>query len=371
LEIAIETEAGRLELSNLEVGLRGMALATHVSLETTAPSGSLHIEEIFDLHQPPRLPNLSLVAQLEPNDSAVDFEIQLADADRKLVLDISGSHDLSSGAGRAVMKMEPIDFLPGGVQPVDLLPAHAGVITEASGSLSIAGLADWRPDETRAQFKVTTSDLSVASEMGSVEKLNAVIEIGSDGIVTIESASWEFAGGTLTTAGTIDTLASEQELTVLVKEIDLAALVTMVNLDGLSGSGTLSGELPIFREGDEVEIRKAKIRSVGQGDVIRYRPEASVASVGVADSQFAMALSVLENFQYEQIEIEIDGAPSGQGTIQIHLKGSNPDYQNGHAVAFNLSVEAALSEILRTQTIFYEIPDLIEERIRALAERHQ
>jgi hypothetical protein len=370
-EVAIETTAGRLELSDPELGIRGIALVTRLSSETTVPSGRLRIREIFDPHRPPRFPNLSLDARFESQGRSIDFEIQLADAARNLVFDVSVSHDPASGTGRAIMKSEPIDFLPGGIQPADLIPALAGVITEASGSIAMVGSAKWRADATRAHLEVRVADLSVTSKMGNVDRMNAEIAIGNDGIIAIKSASWKFAGGTLSTAGAIDSLASKQDLTILVEGVDLASLATMVNLEGLSGSGTLRGEFPIFRDGNEIEIRKAKLHSVGTGDVIQYRPEASVASIGAADSQFAMTLSVLENFHYERIEIEIDGSPSGDGAVQIHLEGANPDYENGRAVAFNLSVDAELSDLLRAQTFFYRIPDLLEEQVRALAERNR
>jgi len=315
--------------------------------------------------------HLGVDARFEPNERALDFEIEFADAARNLVFEISGSHDPALGTGRAVIEVEPIEFFPGGLQPADLSPALAGLITETSGSITMVGSADWRAHEWRGQLEVGLVDLSVTSEAGNIDGMNAKFAIGSDGIIAIESASWKFAGGTLTTAGTIDPLAPIKELTVRAKGLDLATLITLVNLEGLSGSGTLDGEIPIVRDGDETEIRQAKLHSVGEGDVIRYRPEASVASLGVADDQFAMALAVLENFHYEQIGVEIDGNPSGDAAVQIHLEGANPDHENGRAVAFNLSVDAALSDLLETQMYFYRIPDLIEERVRAHAARNK
>ena len=223
----------------------------------------------------------------------------------------------------------------------------------------------------RARFEVSVVDLSVSSEMGNIERVNAKFAIGSDWVIAIESASWEFAGGTLTTKGTVDRLAPKQELTVLAKGLDLAKLISLVNLEGLSGTGTLDGKLPIVREADAIKIRKAELHSVGKGGVIRYRPEASVASLGVADDQFATALAVLENFHYERIGIAIDGDPSGEAAVQIRLEGSNPDYENGRAVEFNMPVEAPFSELFRTQIYFFRIPELLEERVRARAVKNQ
>ncbi len=364
-EIAIETEAGRLQLSEPEVGVRGIALSTRLSSEGTVPSGKLRIRELFDPDRPRRFSNLSLDGRFEPNETAIDFEMELANDDRNFVLDIRGSHDLTSDTGRAEFALAPIEFLPSGIQPDDLVPMFAGSITEASGSIGMVGSADWREDGLRARFDISVVDLSVTSEAGSFERMNANFSIGNDWVIAIESASWEFAGGTLTTAGTIDPQAPKPELTVLAKGLDLATLLTFVNLEGLSGSGTLDGEIPIIRKGGETRIRKAQFHSVGTGDVIRYRPEASVASVGVTDSQFAMVLAVLENFHYERIDIELDGDPLGKAAVEIHLKGSNPDYKDGHPVELNLPVEAPFSSLLRIQALFYKIPELLEERVRA------
>jgi hypothetical protein len=77
----------------------------------------------------------------------------------------------------------------------------------------------------------------------------------------------------------------------------------------------------------------------------------------------------LEDFHYERLEIEIDGSATEAVVIKIHFAGVNPDYQDGHPVEFNLSVDARLSDLLRTGMRIYRMPEKIEERLRAFAER--
>jgi hypothetical protein len=77
----------------------------------------------------------------------------------------------------------------------------------------------------------------------------------------------------------------------------------------------------------------------------------------------------LENFHYERLAIEINGSATQTVVIQIHLAGANPDYQGGHPIEFNLSVDARLSDLLRTGMRIYRMPEKIEKRLKAFTER--
>jgi hypothetical protein len=189
------------------------------------------------------------------------------------------------------------------------------------------------------------------------------------GVVTIESASWKFAGGELTTADKIYPQSETPEATLLVKGVDLTQLFELVNLEGLSGSGTLGGELPIALVGNEIKIRNAVLRSSGEAGVIRYRPDSGMSNIADSDPFLGTTLTVLENFHYERLEIEIDGSATGAVVTQIHLAGANPDYRDGHPVELNLSVDARLSDLLRTGMRIYQMPKKIEEQLRAFAEK--
>jgi hypothetical protein len=263
------------------------------------------------------------------------------------------------------------------------------------------GSVEWGADEMRGTAKVAVTDISATNESATFEGLNATIEFNETGVtsrdqivsidrldvgleltegliryrvkpgwnVEIESTSWKFAGGELTTVGKIDSRAKHRQSSIHVKNVDLTEFVELVNLEGLSGSGRLKGELPIAFVGGEIEIRNAVLRSNGEPGVIRYRPDPGTANIAAADDQFATTLKVLENFHYEQLEIEINGPALGEVAIQIHLAGVNPDYKDGYPVDFNLSVNSRLSDLLRTGLRIYRIPAEIEKRLGAFAER--
>jgi hypothetical protein len=400
-EASLETEAGRLKFAKQAVGVRNISLEANVSDRATIPKGRLQIGEIFDTQQIARFQNLALNAQFEPHEDGVGFEMELANPDRGLVVEISGAHRLTDSAGRARLHVHAVDFNPGQLQPSTLFPFLSDLLTEASGSIEMKGSAEWNADRIRGTVEVDVSDFSATTAFATLEHINATFELNetgatlpnqilsvgrldfglelTDGLiryrvkpgwnVEIESTSWTFAGGELTTIGKIDSRAKNRKSSIHVKNVDLAEFVKLVNLEGLSGSGRLEGEFPIALVGGEIEIRNAVLRSNGEAGVIRYRPDSGTANIAAADDQFATTLKVLENFHYERLEIEINGPALGEVAIQIHLAGVNPDYEDGYPVNFNLSVDSRLSDLLRTGIRIYQMPEEIEKRLKALAKR--
>ncbi len=395
LEITVATEGGHLELSDPAIRASGIFLDARLDPGADAPRGQLRIDALADAGYLGEAPELSLVASFGPETDRLHFEAELSDAARNLVLTADGAHDLSSGAGRADVALQRVRFCPGQLQPGDLFGLTRDWVTGVSGSVEATGAVQWDADGFAPELEVGILDVRATSELAVVEHLNAAIELDSsgssphqllsigridfgmeltdglinyqvqpEGIISIESATWGFAGGVLATAGEIDPLATEQELSFQVRDVDLTQLFQLVNLEGLSGSGTLEGRLPIFRDADAIEIRGGKLRSGPEGGVVRYHPDAGTANLGVADPNVATTLSVLENFHFELLEIGLDGDPSGEVVVSVRLKGANPDYRDGYPVDFNLSLEARLPELLRMEGFVYQIPDAIEARLR-------
>jgi hypothetical protein len=399
-EASLETEAGHLEFAKQAVGIRDINLEANVSDRATIPKGRLQIGEIFDSQRNARFQNLALNAQFEPRDDGVGFEMELAGPNRDLVIEIGGVHQLAEAAGRASLHVHAIEFSPGQLQPSNLFPILSDLLTEVSGSIEMKGSAEWNADRMWGTVRVDLNDVSYTNESVTFEGLSATVELNETGAtlqdhtisidrldvgleltegsihyrvkpgwnVEIESTSWKFAGGNLTTVGKIDSRAEIRESSIHVENVDLAEFIKLVNLEGLSGSGRLEGEIPIAHAGGEIEIRNAVLRSKGDAGVIRYRPDPGTANIAAADDHFATTLKVLENFHYDRLEMAINGPALGEVAIEIHLAGANPDYKGGHPVNFNLSLDSRLSDLLRTGIRIYRLPEEIEKRLGALAE---
>jgi hypothetical protein len=198
-----------------------------------------------------------------------------------------------------------------------------------------------------------------------LELLDGLIEfqLRPDGLLDLRSAEWRWGGGAVRGAGVIDPMAESQQLVLEVDEVELAEVVALIDLEGLEGNGTLSGEIPIFREAETVEIRGGELRGAPEGGRIRYRSAA--ASEALASQGYGMEqlLGALEDFYYDSLLLTVDGDTRGEAEVAVRLGGFNPNYQGGRRVEFNLNVEAHLADLLREGLAAYRVPEIIEKRL--------
>jgi hypothetical protein len=369
-------EEARLEDVRLSVSTPVGPLEVAAALDYREGRGRLQAElEPFELAsadaEPLSIPGLAIDAQLEPAGSAVGFDLRASAAEGLLALRARGSHDLATTSGGASLELESLRFEPGGLQPAHLLPALAEWIQAASGTLEAEGSVAWQGERISGAMHVALRDWNLESPVARFEGVNAAVQIDGpwpvsvpagqslwmervdfglelhnglvryglrpDGSIDLESAEWEFAGGRIHTAGRFDPKAEEQELVLEVEDVDLAQLLDLVPLEGLSGEGRIGGRLPLVRRGDVLEIRDAR------------------------------TLSAFENLRWESLELAMNGDTQGIVEIRLHVRGRNPEYQSGRPVEFNLNVESRLADLLRQEAASYRIPEEIERRLAEIA----
>jgi hypothetical protein len=397
--LRVESEGGRLEARELDLEIRDVAVALDLESLASLPVGRVSAGRILDLARPERFAPLSLHGELRAEDGALGFDLTLGDG-ASLSVGAKGRHDPRSGAGAASVRLAPLAFEGEGLQPVALLPILGDRIRDASGAIEAVGDFSWREGAARGALDVALRDLSGSAELADVERANAALrvawplstpprqllslarldcgleltdglvefELRPDGVLVVPSATFEFAGGRVSTAGEFDRAAEERSFVLAVEDLDLGALFALVPLEGLSGEGTLSGEIPGVVRGEEVEIRGAFLASHEAGGWIRYRPGAGAAGLA-ANPGMAIALRALQNFAFEKLEVRVDGDALGPVVVTAALRGSNPDLEGGRPVEFNLSVEGELGDLVGAGLASYQIPEEIERRLGEFAER--
>ncbi len=75
-------------------------------------------------------------------------------------------------------------------------------------------------------------------------------------------------------------------------------------------------------------------------------------------------LSALKNFHYKTLRIKLDRRSNGNASVNLHLRGSNPDFFKGHPVEFNLNLSGHLDEILQRGLKVYQIPETIIRQLQ-------
>jgi len=298
--------------------------------------------------------------------------------------------------------MEPVHFAKEALQPAQLAPQLAGRVTSATGTLEATGQARFSRGSPRLTLDLAARELAFETPLAQVEGVNGTLRVEGpspfstppgqlvsigrigfgldllnglvsgqlrpDGVIAIEKAEWQTLGGRVRTAANLDPKATHQVLVLEAEDLDLAQVLALVDLEGLSGEGRLDGRLPIDRSAEAIEIRGGVI-SARPGGRLRYKPASSVASLRQTASGFDLLLGAFENLQVETLAVELDGDANGTMQVVLHVVGVNPEFQDGRPIHYNLSVESRLADLLRKGTAAYKIPEVIEQRLERFGQK--
>ncbi len=346
---------------------------------------------VVDLAEVKRFARLGVVGDGGVSGDGAAFDLLISDAATlSLIASVEGTHSINDAAGRADVTLGPLIFSEAGLQPQTLLPVFKGVVTNVVGSTNGKAKLRWQQGAVRGSAEVRLDDLGLSTEAARIEGVRgdlafdslfpprtakgqrldvASVDAGlllTDGVVTfsldgkggvtVENAAWPFAGGTIAlSSGAIEPGASEQAFELSVDQVDLAAFINLLALDGASGTGVISGRVPVtIRDGDP--IIAGGLLTAGESGQLSYKSNGTDA---VGGGQGALVFQALENFQYTGLTLALDGNAQDRLTLRLNLEGANPDLYDGYPFAININTEASFAELLRSATLGSNAIDLI------------
>ncbi|MGE0652453.1 MAG: YdbH domain-containing protein [Alphaproteobacteria bacterium] len=253
----------------------------------------------------------------------------------------------------------------GGVRlDVKIEDASLGSGTQGTAGTTVQGLsADIRLDRLippRTPPGQTVRARQVAAGM-TFENLNlrfALID-GAAPVVPalrVEDFQTTFAGGHLGIAPTIiDAAAESSEGTIAVKDVDLAALLALAGLEGVSGTGRLNGKIPIKVAKNAVGIAGGRLQAAGPG-TLRIRSDAAKQALAQGGEEVVLMLSALENFHYETLTLEIEKKLTGEGRVLLRTRGKNPNVGDGQPFVINLNLTGNVDRLAVVAAQAFQLP---------------
>lgn len=183
--------------------------------------------------------------------------------------------------------------------------------------------------------------------------------------VQLSSSTVDLLGGTVTTLPVTLSLDNPDFTTVIaVTGIDLAQLIALEQQEGLTGSGTLNGQMPVrFREG-ELSIKGGQVHSTPAGGWIRFEPPEEFLALAKTTPALGIAFDALRNMRYESLGIELDYQPDGEALLKTHLKGRNPDWNRGQPVDFTINIEENVPKLIQALQFTDKLTKTLEKRYR-------
>lgn len=294
---------------------------------------------------------------------------------------IDVSYTFKDGRGEADVVITDLPFKPSGLQPKHLVPAITGKVSRVDGLLSSNIHIEFGAGEPLLSLGTATiKNMNTGTLPGPIKGINSTMTFSSlfpvatdgpqtltlesfdpgfpleNGTVTfeivpdgikIQSAKWPMGGGFLSLEPTTWLYSAPQNRVVLaVEDIALGEFLNGVGGGNIKATGDVSGRLPVIIEGINLRVENGRI-AVKNGGVIQYSsPQTNAAA---QSNQYAgYAFDALKNFEYEELEAELNGPMNGPMKLRLVFNGSNPDVLYGSEFKFNIGVEGELLNILRS-----------------------
>ena len=227
--------------------------------------------------------------------------------------------------------------------------------------------------------------LQVASEGLTIMELNPGIAAGpvqvagsylapiadfADGMLDIDRAEARVLGGRVWLEPVHLNLAQDRlRLPLLIRELDLAAILALYKSDELRGEGTLDGVLPLMVSPHGVAVVEGRVQARPPGGLLRYQPERGKA-LAQSDARMDLVMRVLENFRYSVLASDIGFSETGRLTLGVMISGRNPELPQSPPVNLNINLEEHLPMLLASLQLSDNVSDKIKQRVsEALKQR--
>jgi hypothetical protein len=315
----------------------------------------------------PRFAPLALRLRADPGRP------EAGEAGLPISVEVDAAEGRAALAGQGRLRRDPpgadltlqgtLSFEPEALQPRDLFPESSAWLARLSGTLEVRASARASEAGVELTLHLATEDADLETSGGlSFEDLTAEADLrGSE--LDVQGASWSYAGGRLRTAGRFDLAAEEHPFTVEVSGVSLERLLEQLAVAGLSGSGRLSGELPLVFDGESFRVARGSLAAEAPG-VVRYVPAGAAAEGLGVGGDLEVLVGALEELHYEKLRLELDGALSGDVRLKAEIDGRNPRYEGGRPIELNLNLEANLPALLRGGRSLTRMPEVIERRLQ-------
>ncbi|WP_430460934.1 YdbH domain-containing protein [Thalassolituus sp. LLYu03] len=145
------------------------------------------------------------------------------------------------------------------------------------------------------------------------------------------------------------------------EHIQLAQIAALEANAEVQATGTLDGVLPIVISSAGPSVPGGALFARSPGGVIRYKNATSDA-LGQSDQTVGLAMQLLENFQYEQLQSNIQYQPDGQLNLGLQFQGKNPDFFGGQKTHLNVNLEYNLLDLLESLRVTQDVVSKLENK---------
>lgn len=352
------------------------------SFETVYPrgiSGSLNARHLKFLETPAPL-NGQLIFQydLKPQ-SPVIFKGSLLTSQDKPLLSITGEH-IFPDSGFAEIKSEALRFGPKNLKLADYWKDLPKKLKHISGMVSAQGTVSWQAGKITQALDLTIANgtaefyrtkisglrtqlkfvnlmpiQTAPHQRVFIEKIESAIPleqvqyevtIGPKQGTYIHQVSAQIGSGKLHASNIkLDPQPFSQTIDVILERIPLDQIIQLMNINGLTASGKLSGTLPIiWQSNHSLGIKRTELVAQNKGHISYRSPNGSPKG----NTALKFTATLFQDFQYDSLRLLLEKPAKGDLSASLDILGKNPKVQKGRPVHLKLNVSGDLMSLLET-----------------------
>ncbi len=328
------------------------------------------------------------------------------------VADVTLSHALGAGTGRADLSVPAIAFAKDRLQPDALTPLTFGVIADVNGSVGGEGHIAWNAAGVTSTgvFRTAGTDLAaafgpvtgIATEIHFTDLLNlrsasgqvATIRTLNPGIpvtdgtiryqtlpgarVQVEGGAWPFAGGSLTLDPTLLDFSAQSERRMTFHVVNMAAdqFLQQFDFKNLDATGIFDGVLPMIFDETGGRIEGGDLRVRPGGGTLAYVGDLSQKDLGIWAN---IAFQALKSLRYQSLRVGMNGPLAGEMVTDVRFAGiSQGEGAKSNFIVrrlqklpfvFNIRIKAPFRGLLDSAQSFYDPKRLIQRNLPALLQQ--
>ena len=153
------------------------------------------------------------------------------------------------------------------------------------------------------------------------------------------------------------------QLPVQVRGLELAKLLEVYPAEGLSGTGTLDGLLPLRIDRNGLSIDNGQLQARPPGGVLQFHSE-RIRAFGESNPALQLATLALEDFHYDQLHSQVSYDPQGKLLLALQLHGRNPALEGGRPVNFTINLEEDVPSLLTSLQLSGRVNEAIQRRVQ-------
>ena len=260
--------------------------------------------------------------------------------------------------------------------------AHLPVMTghmEAKGLAGIYDRSELNGLDLRLQLRSDGQQLALDLNELRLAEINPGLPIGpvqikgryqaalaqpDKGLLQIDRAHTVLMGGQVQlTPGQWNLADSALLLPLEVQGVELEQLFILYPTEGLAGSGTLDGQLPLRIDASGASISQGQLSVRQPGGHLQFQSE-RIRALGRSNPAMQLVTQSLEDFRYQVLSTRLDYDQQGKLNLAMRLEGQNPAIEQGRPIHFSINLEEDIPSLLASLQLTDKVNEVIRQRVQ-------